>query len=93
MLNEDQKSATADGLRLPAKGGLTQFVGAAGPQARAARKRRVQRVLTSLTVWQCYVAVGLPCKTYRPLLLLRPRSDREFDVSAKQRAAPIGAAP
>ena len=28
---------TADELRLPAKGGLTQFGGAAGPQARAAR--------------------------------------------------------
>jgi len=27
---------TADELRLPAKGGLTQFGGAAGPQARAA---------------------------------------------------------
>lgn len=26
---------TADELRLPAKGGLTQFAGAAGPQARA----------------------------------------------------------
>ena len=28
---------TADELRLPAKGGWTQFGGAAGPQARAAR--------------------------------------------------------
>ena len=33
---EGEKSTIADGLRLPAKGGLTQFVGAAGPQTRAA---------------------------------------------------------